>query len=68
MTSPFPGRIAKCGEHMRHSGLNVLLPTKPSCMLCLAGQSRLYVYSTITQGSKIVLGVAIANTLSASVV
>jgi len=25
MTNPYPGRIAKCGEHMRHLGIDVLL-------------------------------------------
>lgn len=38
MTNPYPNRIAKCGEHMRHLGIDVLLLTKPSNMFYLTGE------------------------------
>lgn len=37
MTNPYPNRIAKCGEHMHHLGIDVLLLTKPSNMFYLTG-------------------------------
>ena len=61
MTNPYPGRIAKCGEHMRHLGIDVLLLTKPSNMLYLTGDGRLCAYAMITQDGKVALGVPVTD-------
>lgn len=61
MTNPYPGRIAKCGEHMRHLGIDVLLLTKPSNMFYLTGDGRLCAYTMITQDGKVAIGVPITD-------
>ena len=61
MTSPFPQRIAKCGEHMRHLGIDVLLLTKPSNMFYLTGDGRLCAYAMITADGKVALGVPVTD-------
>src|SRR5512142_1514783 len=61
MTSPYPGRIAKCCEHMRHLGIDVLLLTKPSNMFYLTGDGRLCAYAMITQGGEVALGVPVTD-------
>ena len=58
LNNPYPQRIAKCGEHMRHLGINVLLLTKPSNMYYLTGDGRLCAFTTITQDGKVALGIA----------
>src|SRR5512142_972608 len=57
MNSPYTQRIAKCGQHMGHMGIDVLLLTKPSNMYYLTGDGRLCAYAMITQGGKVALGV-----------
>src|SRR5512138_1758387 len=61
MTSPYPGRIAKCCEHMRHLGIDVLLLTKPSNMFYLTGDGRLCAYTMITRDGKVALGVPVTD-------
>lgn len=61
MTNPYPGRIAKCGEHMRHLGIDVLLLTKPSNMFYLTGDGRLCAFTMITQDGKVALGVPVTD-------
>ena len=47
MTSPYPGRIAKCCEHMRHLGMDILR-TKPSNLFYLTGDSRRCNYTGVS--------------------
>ena len=61
MTNPYPQRIAKCGEHMRHLGIDVLLLTKPSNMFYLTGDGRLCAYAMITADGKVALGVPVTD-------
>jgi len=50
-------RLAKCGEHMGHLGIDVLLLTKPANMFYLTGDGRLCAYAMITKDGKVALGV-----------
>jgi Xaa-Pro aminopeptidase len=61
MNNPYPQRIAKCGEHMRQMGINVLLLTKPANMFYLTGDGRLCAYAMITQDGKVALGVPVTD-------
>ncbi|MBI5839919.1 MAG: aminopeptidase P family protein [Chloroflexi bacterium] len=61
MTNPYPGRIAKCGERMRHLGIDVFLLTKPSNMFYLTGDGRLCAYAMITADGKVALGVPVTD-------
>lgn len=61
MKSLYTQRIAKCGEHMREQGIDVLLLTKPSNMYYLTGDGRLCAYAMITQGGQVGLGVPVTD-------
>src|SRR5512138_2305682 len=61
MINPYPNRIEKCGEHMRHLGIDVLLLTKPSNMFYLTGDGRLCAYAMITADGKVALGVPVTD-------
>src|SRR5512147_870713 len=61
MDDRYARRIAKCGEHMRHLGLDVLLLTKPANMFYLTGDGRLCAYAMITQDGKVALGVPMTD-------
>ena len=61
MKNPYPRRIAKCGEHMRHLGIDVLLLTKPSNMFYLTGDGRLCAYAMITKDGRVALGVPVTD-------
>jgi Xaa-Pro aminopeptidase len=54
-------RLAKCGEHMEHLGIDVLLLTKPSNMFYLTGDDRLCAYAMITKDGKVALGVPVTD-------
>ena len=51
MTNPYPQRIARCGEHMRHLGIDVPLLTKPSNMFYLTGDG----YETLKAYPRLVM-------------
>jgi Xaa-Pro aminopeptidase len=59
--STYRKRIAKAGQHMKQSGLDVLLLTKPSNMFYLTGDGRLCAYAMITKEGKVALGVPITD-------
>jgi hypothetical protein len=61
MTHPYQQRIARCGEHMRHLGIDVLLLTKPSNMFYLTGDGCLCAYAMITADGKVALGVPVTD-------
>lgn len=61
MSNPFPERIAKCAEHMRRVGIDVLLLTKPANLFYLTGDGRLCAYAMITQDGKVGLGVPVTD-------
>lgn len=54
-------RLAKCGEHMKHLGLDVLLLTKPSNMFYLTGDGRLCAFAMITADGRVALGVPVTD-------
>src|SRR5512143_1461661 len=54
-------RLAKCGEHMEHLGIDVLLLTKPSNMFYLTGDGRLCAFTMVTQDGKVALGVPVTD-------
>lgn len=54
-------RLAKCGEHMVHLGMDVLLLTKPSNMFYLTGDGLLCAFAMITKDGKVVLGVPVTD-------
>src|SRR5512139_2424773 len=57
----FQRRLAKCGEHMKHLDIDVLLLTKPSNMFYLTGDGRLCAYAMITREGKVALGVPVTD-------
>lgn len=61
MNNPYSQRIAKCGDHMRHMGIDVLLLTKPANMFYLTGDGRLCAYAMITKDGKVALGVPVTD-------
>jgi Xaa-Pro aminopeptidase len=54
-------RLAKCGEHMDHLGIDVLLLTKPANMFYLTGDGRLCAFAMITRDGKVALGVPVTD-------
>ncbi|MBK5225480.1 MAG: aminopeptidase P family protein [Thermoleophilia bacterium] len=50
-------RLEQCVSHMKETGLNALLLTKPSNMFYLTGDGRLCAYAMISQDGKVALGV-----------
>jgi len=54
-------RIDKVSLHMRETGLDVLLLSKPSNMFYLTGDGRLCAYTMITQAGKVAIGVPVTD-------
>lgn len=54
-------RLEKVSHHMKESGLDVLLLTKPANMFYLTGDGRLCAYTMITQDGKVALGVPVTD-------
>ena len=60
-TQVYKKRIDILSAHMKESGLDVLLLTKPSNMFYLTGDGRLCAYTLITKDGQVALGVPITD-------
>jgi len=54
-------RLEKVSHHMKETGLDVLLLTKPSNMFYLTGDGRLCAFTMVTQDGKVALGVPVTD-------
>ena len=59
--NPYPARLERCRELMRHEGLDVLLLNKPANMYYLTGDGRLCAYAMITRDGQVALGVPVTD-------
>ena len=60
-TNPYPARLERCRELMRHEGLDVLLLNKPANMYYLTGDGRLCAFAMITRDGQVALGVPVTD-------